>query len=106
MLEEDSMQLSLETEKRIDLLFPPDKQNQVQILLWELCEDQLTYLHHWDESAWDRITFSILKLSDGDFEKFKNALRLAATDYRDLLVASGFANDIKAHQSWLPVRKL
>jgi len=50
----------------------------------------------------DRIRFAALKLSKGDLERLQEAVRLAKIDWRDLLVAAGFANDINIHQSWLP----
>lgn len=41
----------------------------------------------------DRVHLGILKLADGDFERFARALALAATDWRDLLINAGLADD-------------
>ncbi len=40
-----------------------------------------------------RICLAILKLSEGDYEKFKMALDLATRDWRNVLVAAGLANE-------------
>jgi len=99
--------LSSEAVRRIDLLFCPDRREEVSVLLREECGDNLPLLPKGREEAYyDRFRFAALKLSNGDLDKLQKAIRLAKTDWRDLLVAAGFANDIKIHQSWLPDRKL
>jgi len=97
--------LSLEAERRIDTLFPHDQREQVRILLKEECGDNLPLLPKGrDEAYYDRFRFAALKLSGGDMERLQKAVELANLDWRDLLVAAGFANDTKAHQSWFPDR--
>lgn len=39
----------------------------------------------------DRVHLGILKVSEGNLGKFREAARLAETDWRDLLVAAGLA---------------
>jgi hypothetical protein len=41
----------------------------------------------------DRVHLGILLLAGGSFERFARVLALAATDWRDVLVAAGLAND-------------
>jgi hypothetical protein len=41
----------------------------------------------------DRVHLAILLLAHGDFEKLARNLALAATDWRDVLVAAGLGND-------------
>jgi hypothetical protein len=106
MDEMSPMPLSLEAERRIDLLFHPDQRERVRVLLRDECGDNLPLLPKVREKAYyDRFRFAALKLSNGDLERLQNAIRLAKTDWRDLLVAAGFANDIRIHKSWLPDRK-
>ena len=50
----------------------------------------------------DRFRFAVLKLSGGDLDKFDSAIQLAKTDWRDLLMAAGFGENLTAHESWLP----
>jgi len=98
--------LSLEAEKRIDLLFPEDQREQVRILLRDECGDNLPLLpKRRDPAYYDRYRFAALKLGNGDLSRLQDAIRLAKTDSRDLLVGAGFANDTTIHLSWLPDRK-
>jgi hypothetical protein len=39
-----------------------------------------------------RVHLAIIKLADGDMLRFQQALTLAQTDWRDVLVAAGLAN--------------
>ncbi|HEV2199940.1 MAG TPA: hypothetical protein VGR73_08965 [Bryobacteraceae bacterium] len=50
----------------------------------------------------ERVRFAALKFSDGELEMLESAVKLAQTDWRDLLVATGFANDVGAHRKWEP----
>jgi hypothetical protein len=50
----------------------------------------------------ERFQFAALKLGKGKLDKPDRAVTLAKRDWRDLLVAAGFAEDISAHMSWLP----
>jgi hypothetical protein len=55
-----------------------------------------------DLSGLDRIRFAAVRFSGGQLSCLREAVRLAQADWRDLLVASGFADDIHAHQEWQP----
>ena len=94
--------LSKETEKRIELLFPPNEQELVRSLLVSECGNNLPGLQSADSTAMDRFRFAVLKLSDGDLSELDKALRLASTDWRDLLMAAGFGESLTVHESWLP----
>ena len=48
----------------------------------------------------ERIRFATIKLSEGNLDKLCYAIGLAQKDWRDLLVFSNFAHDIKAHEIW------
>jgi hypothetical protein len=50
----------------------------------------------------DRCRFAALRVSGGDWQKLHSAVRLAKTDWRDLLVVAGFADDPQAHLRWTP----
>jgi hypothetical protein len=94
--------LSPETEKRISLLFPPDERQLVRIVLFEECGNNLPFLEDLEERKLERFQFAALKLSEGKLDKLDHAIALAKTDWRDLLMASGFGEDVNAHKSWLP----
>jgi hypothetical protein len=101
----ESSLLSIEAEKRIDLLLPPDQQEQVRHLLQEECGSNLSLPKQLDHAALDRFRFAALKLSDGNINALQSAVRLGKEDWRDLLVAAGFADDIHAHKAWVPERR-
>jgi hypothetical protein len=93
--------LSPETEKRVGLLFPPDQQEIVREILLEECGNNLPFLQKLDAVATERNRFAALKLSRGDLVELRQAIDLAKTDWRDLLVAANFQT-LDSHESWLP----
>jgi hypothetical protein len=96
--------LSTETEKRISLLFPPNERQLVRTVLFEECGNNLPLLENLDERKLERFQFAALKLSEGKLDKLNDAIALAKADWRDLLMAAGFGEDIDAHKSWLPAQ--
>lgn len=98
--------LSPDAEQRIELLFRPEMREEVRRILIEECGNNLPFCEKLDASALDRHRFPVLKLSDGELQKLQSAVELAKQDWRDLLVASGFADDVQAHRRWVPARKL
>jgi hypothetical protein len=97
-----SSPISRETEKRIALLFPPDERALVRAILSGQCGHNLPFMEHVDDAKLERFQFAALKLSEGKQDKLDSAVALAKRDWRDLLMAAGFAEDPNAHMSWLP----
>ena len=95
-----STPLTDETEKRIALLFPPDERESVRQLLRDECGNNLPFLAEADSDRLDRFRFAVLKLSQGNLDKLGKAIRLAKSDWRDLLVSAGFGQP--DHRRWLP----
>jgi len=93
--------LTPETEKRVVLLFPPDQQEIVRNILLQECGNNLPFLQELDAVAMERFRFAALKLSHGRLAELQQAVDLAKTDWRDLLVAAAF-DTLNSHQSWLP----
>ena len=93
--------LSPETERRVQLLFDPNVRTEAIALLVEECGNNLPFLEKSNEVELERFRFAALKLSGGDLRKLYDAVQLAQTDWRDLLVAAGFATDTKANDKWL-----
>jgi hypothetical protein len=56
-------------------------------------------------SSWTGVRFAALKLSAGGMDRLRKAIELAKTDWRDLLVAAEFANDVNAHKRWSPLSR-
>jgi hypothetical protein len=96
------VQLSAETTSRLEILFRPEDRAEVIRLLVEKCGDNLPWYEQATPESLDRPRFAALKLSEGNLSRLRDAVRLANIDWRDLLVAAGFANDPKAHEHWIP----
>lgn len=96
-------QLSPETERRIEALFPPSSRSEVAELLIHQCGNNLPFLEKFNAIELERFRFAALKLSAGNVDKLKEAIALAKADWRDLLVSAGFGT-VDAHKSWFPDR--
>ena len=82
----------------IKSLFEPEDRETVTEILVE--ESNAERLYTTSADAVERIQLAVLKLSNGEVDKFLAAAELAQLDWRDVLVASGFDSDLKAHLKW------
>jgi hypothetical protein len=96
----NSSLISQQTEERIALLFP----HEWQRALVRAALSEQPFVNSASEAASERLQFAALKLSEGNLDKLNRAVALAKIDWRDLLMAAGFGEDIKAHLAWLPQR--
>jgi hypothetical protein len=95
-------QLSPETLRRVDILFSPEDGERAKAILYEQCGNNLPFQDKADMYRLERLRFAALKYSDGNLTQLESAVKLAQQDWRDLLVATGFANDVEAHRRWEP----
>ena len=97
-----AISLSPETEARLQRLFPDDRAAaDARALLEQDCSDSIAWPTPTPEGL-ERIRFAVLRLSQGSLPRLIEAIVLAQTDWRDALVAAGFADDTKAHETWWP----
>lgn len=96
-----SERLSPETERRIEVLFPESQRAEVAELLLKHCGQKLPFLEKLDEFQLERYRFAALKLSAGSIDRLREAIGLAKSDWRDLLIAAGFGEP-NAHKQWFP----
>ena len=96
--------LSPKTVKHLDSLFQSASRDVAADLLINQCGNNLPLLKDKDEFQLERVRFAALKVSGGDLEKLRSAVKLAQRDWRDLLMAAGFG-DVNAHKSWEPSPK-
>ena len=80
-------------------LFTPDEYETITKILIEECNADK--IHVSSEIDVERIQLAVLNLSEGDTDKFLAAAQLAQLDWRDVLVAAGFGNDLEAHLKWI-----
>lgn len=73
---------------RIRELFPPELHSAVADILEHECGDNLPFLESADPSALDRFRLAALALSQGTMAGLREAVELAQTDWRDLLLAA------------------
>ena len=66
------------------------------------CGANLPFQDKADKYELERFRFAALKYSDGNLPMLERAVELAQLDWRDLLMATGFANDVEAHRKWEP----
>ena len=86
--------LSPNTVARINLLFKAREREDAVRLLDEQCGDNLPFLEKLDCYELERYQFAALRISDGGLSKLRKAVHLAQSDWRDLLMAAGFGDDI------------
>ncbi len=96
--------LSVETKRRVELLFRPEDQFEVTGFLDLECGYSLPGFKHASEQDVERVRFSALKLSDGNLSRLRRAVKLGQVDFRDLLMEAGFG-ELTAHEKWLPEKK-
>jgi hypothetical protein len=95
--------LSSGTEERLAAVFPAAAdRDQARSLLEKECAEDLPLWSDASGKGLERVRFAVLKLSGGSLESLVEALRLARADWRDALVAAGFADDPDAHLAWRP----
>jgi hypothetical protein len=97
--------LSPLTSAHVSTLFTSTDVDGAERLLAHECADNLPLVA---ESATpeslERIRFAAIRVSGGDLDRLREAIRLAQVDWRDLLVAAEFAVSIDAHVRWQPRR--
>src|SRR5947207_90841 len=97
--------LSIETRRRLDALFPPEKREVAAKLLTEHCGESLPLTDRANVDFWDRIRFAVLKSSNGDLRRLEREVEGANGDWRDTLMAAGFGESVTAHKDWFPTAR-
>ena len=98
-----TLALSPETQRRLEILFHVENRSEAMRLLVEECGNNVPFCEDSNERDMERIRFAALKLSGGDLSRLREAVELAKIDWRDLLVAAGFGDDVRAHEHWIPI---
>ncbi len=98
----NTVPLSPETQRRLELLFAPQDRAEATELLVTECGTNLPSLEDLDMFELERFRFAALKLSGGKLDKLWQAVELAQQDWRDLLMGGGFGEDVTEHERWLP----
>lgn len=91
--------LSPHTKQLIDSLFSPTEAVEASQWVEQECGNNLPFCKDYDEHKMERIRFAALKLSQGNMHKLLKAIDMARRDWRDLLMAADFGNDLSAHEN-------
>jgi hypothetical protein len=91
--------LSPRTWQLVQVIFPKEAGRAARLLAEE-CGQNLPFCEAYTEYELERIRFAALKLSKGSLKKLEESIEVAKRDWRDLLVWSGFANALAAHEEW------
>jgi hypothetical protein len=94
--------LSPETQRRLDAMFSVADRPTAESLLVAYCGDELPFSQDEDMYQLERVRFAVLKLSEGKLALLKSMIEHANIDWRDILLAAGFGDDIHAHERWFP----
>ena len=92
--------LSLRTQQLIEHLIKSDARLAVGEKLTRECSAEAVGCARWTREEMERIHFAILKLGAKADYTFDSAILLAKTDWRDLLMAASFGEDLEAHNKW------
>ena len=93
--------MSSEVRNKLEQLFPRERWAAATALLESECGSGLPLIEKQGAIGRERVQCAALKLSEGSMEKLRTAVRVAQSDWRDVLVAAGFGNDVMAHRVWL-----
>ncbi len=93
------------TRTHIATLFRAADVNDAERLVAHECADNLPLNSDGATPAGlERIRFAAIRVSGGSLDRLRDAVGLAQTDWRDLLVAADFALHVDAHERWQPRR--
>ena len=92
--------LSEGARQRLPLVFAPEDRRPAQQLLENECGAGIGDFGD-APAAYDRVRFAAMKASHGRLEGLRRAVAMARTDWRDLLVEAGFADDATAYERWM-----
>jgi len=66
------------------------------------CSGNLPLIESQGTNGIERVQCAALKISSGSMQRLAQAISQAQVDWRDVLVAAGFANDATVHLQWKP----
>ena len=94
--------LSSFTRARLSLVFKERDRAEAFRVLAEECGRNLPFCENVTPEGLERLHFAALKISGGTLQGLRQAVDLAQSDWRDLLLAAGFGFSTTAHLDWTP----
>lgn len=93
-------ELSQNTKDLVHALYKSREALEVCDILENECGTEALSCEGWSPAQMERIRFSVLKLAKENTMSLDSAIELAQKDWRDLLMAAGFGNELNAHEKW------
>ena len=90
-----ALPLSPNIAKALEKLFSDENKEEVVRLLTEQCAENLPNCKNEDEYDLENLRFQALKLSEGNIEKLRDAIRMANEDWRELIGKAGSVRKFK-----------
>lgn len=94
------IEITLRTKLVIAALFPENVRSFVKSELETYSSTNVPGCSHWTGIQLERIWFAVLKLSNGNLSQLESSVKLANSDFRDLLMAASFGHELEAHNKW------
>ena len=92
--------LSKRTKNLVHALYKTPEAAEVCDLLESECGTESLSCDGGTPDQMERIRFGVLKLAQENTLDLNVAIRLAQTDWRDVLMSAGFSLDLNAHENW------
>lgn len=96
----NALPITIMTHRVLHAVFPPALWERLEKTLMFECGPLQVHSPDFGREAMERIWLATLKQSNGSIDAFEDAVLLAQTDWRDLLVNAEFSNDLAAHLIW------
>jgi hypothetical protein len=97
--------ISEQTRLRLERLFATEDRATAEQLLINECGNNLGFSRELTSIELERFRFAAMKLSQGNLMGLLEAIKLAKTDWRDLLMAADFGIDVTEHLRWWPTAR-
>jgi hypothetical protein len=94
--------LTERTQRHVRTIFRPSDVEAVERILVSRCGANLPGFESASSDQIERIRAAVVRISAGRLNDLSEAVQLAELDWRDVLVAAGFAEDPAAHLHWQP----
>jgi hypothetical protein len=92
------------TKQHVRALFADSEVVAAERWLSEECADNLPGVANPTPEVLERLRFAALRFSGGRLDRLAEGIAQAKKDWRDLLMASGFAHNTRDHLRWQPRR--
>lgn len=92
--------LSRRTDQLTRRMFPREAVGHVRARLQIECGTEALGCDGSTPEQMERIHFAVIRLGAADVDALDRAIRLAQTDWRDLLMEADFGHSLTAHDEW------